>query len=388
MKKFIVSTISIITILFCCFFLSSGKITASADQLKDNIKEQLENIDLTELEELLSSLEDMPDNVDFIQMIYDVLNGEYNYGIDNVLEYSLMLLANEAYRAIPTIISVIIIGIFYVLIKNINSDSLSGGVLNVINLVCVLTVCVLLGRHIVSFFNIAKNTIENIAKINSIMSPIMLTLMVSSGGKISAGIYSPIVAFLSNGTIGLVNSIILPIIGVLIVFTIISNLSDKIKLNRLMEFFQSIIKWLIGLTITIFSIFLTVQGITASTYDGISIKAFKYAISNSVPLIGGFLSGGLEIMMAGSVLIKNSLGIVSVFILFYTVVSPVISMAIFSFLLKFTAGITETIGNGTISSFCTSISKCISYLIAITLMVGFIFFISILLMTLTANTVF
>ncbi len=388
MKKFIVVTILISITVFQFFSHGNKRITVKADQLSENIEEQLENIDLTKLEEFLYSLEYLPNDVNFIQMIYDLIEGEYNHGINDVLNYSIMLLANEAYNAIPTIISVLIIAIFYTLIKNLRSNALGDGILNIINLVCILSIFILLGRHLIVFYNIAKNTIENIAKLNSIMSPIILTLMISSGGKVSAGIYSPIVAFLSNGIIGLVNGLIMPIICILIVFATISNLSDKIKLNKLSDFFQSVIKWIIGLIISIFSIFITVQGISASTYDGISIKALKYTISNSVPIIGGFLSGGFEIVMAGSVLIKNTLGIVSVFILFYTIISPVLSMAIFSFLLKFIAGITETIGNGTISSFCMSIAKCISYLIAITLMVGFMFFISSLLMTLTANSIF
>ena len=386
MKKFVGLVLIFFSLSLILF--NNNKTTASADELSDNIQQQLENIDLSELEEFLSLENNLPNNVDFIQMIYDLLNGEYDYGINDVFSYSIMILANEAYSKIPLIISIISITIFCSLMKNIKGDKLGEGVYTIINLVCVLTISVLIGKEIISLFNTTKNTIENIAKINAIMSPIMLTLMVSSGGKVSAGIYSPVVTFLSNGIIGIINSFVLPIVCVLIAFSIISNLSDKVKLNKLSDFFQSIIKWVIGLSITIFTIFITVQGITASTYDGISIKAAKYAISNSVPLIGGFLSGGFEIVVAGSVLIKNTFGIVSVFILFYTIISSVISMGIFSILLKFSSGIIETIGNSTISSFCMSVSKCISYLIAITLMVGFMFFICVLLMTLTANSFF
>jgi hypothetical protein len=55
---------------------------------------------------------------------------------------------------------------------------------------------------------------------------------------------------------------------------------------------------------------MTVQGITSASIDGISIRATKYAISNSIPIVGGFLRDGFDIVIAGSVLIKNAVGII------------------------------------------------------------------------------
>ena len=130
---------------------------------------------------------------------------------------------------------------------------------------------------------------------------------------------------------------------------------------------------------------MTVQGIASATYDGVSIKAAKYAISNSIPIVGGFLRDGFDIVVAGSVLIKNSVGIACLFGFLIMIISPVIKMSVFSLMLKGCSAIVEPISDPRIPNFCASISKCINYLVAITLVSSFMFFINVLLMIFTAN---
>ena len=247
---------------------------------------------------------------------------------------------------------------------------------------------ILLTSEIISIWNNTKNTIENIAKLIEIMSPIILTLMIASGGSVSASVYKPAVLFLSTGIINIVLTIILPLVGLILVFSVISNFSDSIKISKFGESATSIIKWIIGIIITVFTIFLTVQGITSATFDGISIKAAKYAISNSVPIIGGFLKDGFDLVAAGSVIIKNSVGIAVVFALFYTIISPVLYIASFSLLMKLTAALLEPICDARISGFCTSVSKCITYLIVALLTVGIMLFVTVLLMIFSGNALF
>ena len=212
------------------------------------------------------------------------------------------------------------------------------------------------------------------------MSPIIITLMIASGGKVSASVYKPAVAFLSNGVIGICAKLLIPIVGVMIILSVISNFSSVIKLKKFSDFTASIIKWVLGITIAVFGIFITIQGITSASFDGISIRATKYALSNSIPIVGGFIKDGFDLIVAGNVLIKNTVGIIVVFALFFTILSPLFQILSFSLMLKLVSGITEPIADGKISDFCTSISKSISYFLSIILMVGFMVFITVLLM--------
>ena len=176
-----------------------------------------------------------------------------------------------------------------------------------------------------------------------------------------------------------------PLIIISFTFSFASNFSSEIKLSKFSDFINSSIKWIIGITATVFGVFLSIQGITSACYDGISIKAIKYTVSNSIPIVGGFLKDGFDLIVAGSVLIKQAIGLSCVFGLFFLIISPVLSIAVFSLMLKLCSAIIETVSDARLSNFCLSITKSLGYVTAALLLVGFMFFIMVLLMIFSAN---
>lgn len=382
------SVIIIILSCFCVIFMCSNRISdVKADSLKDTIENQLGNLDLSEIEDYFNNIESKPD-VSYYSYILKMLNGEYELNFNSIFDYFLCVFFNQVIETLPLFLSIIAISIFCGLLQNFKSSFLSENTSEIIFFICFIVVIMLLSSEIITIYNNAKNTIENISKLTQIMSPIILTLMIASGGTISASIYKPTVAFLSGGAISIFLNVVIPLVGIMILFSVVSNFSTSIKLNKFIDCASSIIKWVIGLTVTIFGIFISVNGIASATHDGISIRAAKYAITNTIPIVGGFIKDGFDLIVAGSVLIKNTIGISVVFVLFFTLLSPIIYIAVFSLLLKFTAAITENVSDVRISNFCTSMSKCITYLCASIVMVGFMFLITIILMILSANAFF
>ena len=135
----------------------------------------------------------------------------------------------------------------------------------------------------------------------------------------------------------------------------------------------------------VFMAFLSVQGITASVYDGISIRTTKFALSKYVPVIGGYLSEGFNLIMAGSVLIKNSLGLTALILLLLTVVPYIIRITLLSLTLRLTAAISEPLGSSEITGVIGSFGKNLTVLIAIILGVTFMYFVFIMLIIATGN---
>ena len=383
-RRFVIILLLILFLLFA--FFSFGLNTARADELSDNIEQELENIDLTDLEKF--SEDNLPFEIDFnaFNYIKKLLNGEYDVDFISFLSYIKDVIFGNIFKILPILISVIAIAIFSGLIVGIKGNFASDGISDLISIISVCAVIVLLTSLIGGIFYEVKNTTENIAKLTEIMSPIILTLMVGSGGIVSAQVYQPVVLFLSNGITQVFCNILIPLVGIMLIFNVLSNFSINLKLKKYNDFLTSLFKWIIGITVTIFGVFLSVQGISSATHDGISIKAAKYTISNSIPLIGGFLKEGFDLILAGSILIKNAVGISGVFILIYMIIPPVLFVGITSLLLKLTAAIIEPISDGKVSDFCFSLSKSISNLAVILLMVSFMFFITVLLMIFSASS--
>jgi len=383
MKKKILFVFSVL--ISVVFLTLATSYTANATELSDNINEQLNNLDLSELQNYFDNLNNSGFTSDFLSYFYGLLKGEYQFDYKTLGEYVVNCFLGQVYQFIPTMISIISIAIFCSVIHSFKGKFLSDGISDLISFVCLISVVLLISSQIISIWQNTQITLENIAKLVEIMSPIILTLMVASGASVSASVYKPAVTFLCAGIINVVLYIVLPLVTIMTVFAVISSVSKTTKLNKFAEFINGAIKWILGLSCTVFGLFLTIQGVTSATFDGVSIKAAKYAISNSVPLIGGFLRDGFDLVVAGSVIIKNAVGITSLIVLFFLLLSPVLYMAAFSLMLKLVSALVQPIFDVSLSDFCMSISKGISYLCVTLLIVAFMFFIMVLLMIFSAN---
>ena len=162
--------------------------------------------------------------------------------------------------------------------------------------------------------------------------------------------------------------------------SIVNNLSSNTKFNKLIDFFKSLFKWIVGFSFSVFFVFFSVQGMSASASDGVSIKTAKFAIKNYVPILGGYVSEGVEVVKAGMFLIKNAVGFVGVILTCSTIVLPLISIAVFTLSLKFLAGVLEPVGNGTAVNILSAVSDSFKLLLTCLLVVFCVFVLTLFLM--------
>ena len=55
---------------------------------------------------------------------------------------------------------------------------------------------------------------------------------------------------------------------------------------------------------------LTVQGATSASYDGVTMRAAKYAVDKFVPVIGGAFKDTADTLVGCSIVVKNAVGAV------------------------------------------------------------------------------
>ena len=172
----------------------------------------------------------------------------------------------------------------------------------------------------------------------------------------------------------------MPLTLIIMVFSFVGNLTKTLKIGKFTAFFKSVNKWIIGVSISVFGLFFTLQGITAASYDGVIRRAAKYAIGNGIPIVGGFLSGGFDLAVAGSVLIKNSLGSLGIFMMVAVLLEPLLLLISVNILLRLTAAVTQPMGDGGISALIGETADNLRYCVACLFFVAFLYFLTILIM--------
>ena len=245
-----------------------------------------------------------------------------------------------------------------------------------ISLGCVIGVVAIVFGNVYLF---TFDCVNNLERQSDAVLPVLLTIMTASGASVSASIYQPQVAFLTKAITSVVKRVLLPIVMLLFIFNCVGYLSDRFQLEKTKAFLKSAFKWITGITVLLFNFFVTAQGLTASVYDGISIKALKYALGNSVPLVGNLVSGGFDVVFASLILIKNAVGSFALIALVFTVISPIIKIAVFPLFLRFTAGVIEPIADKKLTGFLSGVADTSAYISTISMVGASSYFITLLL---------
>lgn len=381
-KRFVLWCILLFIQLFS--FLGMQSVVAVADQtqaerkLNESVNELLDNLDVKELEEYVRSLRDFS-NENVKERLLQFITGE-GFEYEKFGEKLGAVLLGDIRELLPAFACITAIALLSGLLSTLGSGTLANTSANVIFLISYIASLIPLLAVVTECIRQATACVEGMKTQMNLLFPLLLTLMATSGGTVSVAICRPAVAFFSTTIVSTISSVVFPISVSIIAFSLASNLSHDLKINKFGVFFKSINKWLIGISVSVFGLFFTLQGITASTYDGVVKRTIKYAIGTGVPIVGGFLSGGFDLAIAGSILIKNALGGMSVFLLTSILFEPLVLLVSVNILLRLTSAVTQPFGDSRISDFLGETAGNLNYFTAGILFTAFLYFLCVVMM--------
>ena len=383
-----------IVLLGVALFIGNTAIPAQAytpeeeealQELQQQIDELLDALDTEELQEYLHSITQL-EGADLKETLSDVITGDYALDYTSLWQAVLNMIWQEGRSMLPAFAVILATALLCGILNSTKNGFLHSNISDIINFVSYLSVGAVVLAVLIDLLNVGFSAIDEMQKQMEIVYPILLTLMAASGGSVSAGVFRPAVAFFSGAICELFTSIVLPASVIVIVLAFLGNLSSDVPTEKLGDLFKSINKWLIGLSLGLFTLFLTVQGITSSQYDGLSLRAIKYLVSGSVPIVGGFLSGGVDLVLAGSALIKNAVGSFAVFLLFGTILRTVLLFAAFQLFLRLSAAAAEPAG-GKISAFLGRLATDSGFFLAGLLCIAFLYFLTLVLLVCSTGVI-
>lgn len=362
-----------------------------ADDLNDTINDELDNLDEENFDKLLDDLSQKQKEVfgegSFSEKLKQLIGGEGQVDIASIFSLFLSLILDNLASIIPILATICAIAIISSLLLNIRGSSLNKPLGDIIHFACYAVIVVIVGTSVIELITLASKTLSSLKSQMEVAFPLLLTLMAGLGANVSVSIYQPLVAVLCGIMMQLFTSIVLPIFSLSIIFSIIGNLTNSVKMTKMSGFFKSLFKYILGFTFTIFTGFLAVSGIMAGSHDGVSIRATKYAIKSYIPIMGGYLSDGFSLIMASSVLIKNAIGYSGLVILFLTIISPLLKIILYKLGLKLVSGIIEPVADSRVTNFVSSTSKNLDMLSSIIMAFSFAYMICVGLMMCTSNVV-
>ncbi len=378
-------------ILFPLFFPTVSALAQEGEeeaqnQLNESINELINQLDLDALEDYLKTLEGFSES-SVAERLIDYIQGE-KFDYAGFGAEILDVLFQNVVKILPAFACIAAIALLSGIISSLRSGSAGRTSLDMIYLVSYASALIPLVGVLIECFQTATESISQMQTQMNLVFPLMLTLMATSGSTATVAVCRPAVGFFSGAIVSVISSVVFPLTITIIAFSMAGNLTSELKISKFSAFFKSINKWIIGVCISVFGIFFTLQGLTAAAHDGIMRRATKYAIGNGIPIVGGFLSGGFDLAIAGSVLIKNSLGNMSIFMLVSILFEPLVLLVSVNLLLRFTAAVTQPFGDSRISDFLGETAGNLQYCTAGLLFTAFLYFLSIVLLVTATEGLF
>ena len=391
----------ILIVIFACLCLVSvtkfSSITLKAEssyenQIEENVDEIIGAFDFDEFQDIVDNLvqdgNGVFDGDSFAEKVKKLINGDYEVNFTTILSIIFSYFIDSFKSVIPIMCMVCVIAIVSNLLMQSKSSASSKSVGDIVHFACFALIVMILFSVTKQVIQVSIDAISSIKSQMELTFPILLTLMASIGSGVSVGIFQPLVAILSGGMITVFQVIILPLFIFSVVFSVVGNLSDNIKLNKFCDIFNSVFKTLIGFIFTLFTAFLSIQGISAGSYDGLSVKTAKFAIKSYIPFLGGYLSDGLSLIITSSVLVKNAVGMAGLLLLLATVLKPITIIISLKLCLTILSGVLQPVADKRVCDFTGSLAKSLNMLIATLLGVAFAYLIAVGLIMCCSNIAF
>ncbi|MCQ6266171.1 stage III sporulation protein AE [Fictibacillus sp. WQ 8-8] len=231
----------------------------------------------------------------------------------------------------------------------------------------------------------AQESISTMMNFMMALVPLLLALMATVGSVTSVAFFHPVIVFLVNSSGLLINNFVLPLLFLSALLSIVSTLSEHHKVTQLAKLLRSIGMGALAVFFTVFLSVISVQGATTAVADGITVKTAKFITGNFIPVVGRMFTDATDTVMSASVLLKNTVGIAGVAILFLLAVFPAIKVLALGFIYSFAAAVLQPLGGGPIIECLGIIGKSVLYIFAALATVSIMFFLAVTVIVAAGN---
>ena len=299
-----------------------------------------------------------------IQNIFDnAITGRI--GNTNLFNNLLNLLGRETKTAVSNIGIILIIIVIHSILVTISESLENRSVSQISYFVEYIVIITLVLNNFADIINIVKNSIINLVGFLNSLIPLMITLMLTTGSIVSAGIIKPVLLILINFIGNFIINFILPLVIIGTTLAIVSKISNKVRIDKLGKFMKSAGIWILGIIMTLFVTVLSLEGTITETVDGVTAKTAKAAVSTVIPVVGKILGDATDAVIGCAGILKNAVGFIGVLVVVGICITPILKLALLSFTYYIASCVCQPIADEKIVGLLDSIGDTFKILLAI-----------------------
>jgi len=283
------------------------------------------------------------------------------------------------------LVTIIMLSIMSLILENLQTAFEKGTVSRVAYTICYMVVLVIAVNSFSVAIGYAKDAITGMIDFMMAMLPLLFALMASMGNVVTVSVAHPLVIFMVHTVGTLIRTIVFPLLFFSALLHLVSSLSVKYKLTQLGNLLRGIAMGFLGVMLTVFLGVISVQGITSSVADGVTIRTAKYVTGNFVPVVGKMFADATDTVISASLLVKNSIGLAGVIIILFLCAFPAIKILTLALIYNLAAAVMQPLGDTPITTCLQAIGKTLLYVFAALAAVSMMFFLAITILLTAGN---
>ncbi len=322
----------------------------------------------------------------------DELNNFFNSAIkgevDNssILKKILSLLGQEFVDSIKAVGSILAIIVIHSILKAISESLENESISKLIYYVQYILIVTIIMSSFSGIVKLVQDTTNNLVGFMNLLVPLLIALMLYTGGIATSGVLEPIILFMINFIGNIIQTIIIPGVLIFAGLVVISKISNNFQIGKLSKFFQSSIIWFLGIVLTIFVGVVSLEGTLSSSVDGITAKTTKAVVSTAIPVVGKILGDAVDTVLGCGIILKNAVGLIGVIVVIAICIAPILKLAILTITYKLLAGICEPIADKNIVSLIEQVGDIFKIFLAILTTISVLLIIGTALVVKISNT--
>ena len=302
-------------------------------------------------------------DVDLQNIFEDAITGRI--GNTNLFNSFLNILGRETKTAVSNIGIIMIVIIVHSILVSISESLGNKSVSQIAYFVEYIVIITLVLSNFSDIINMVKESIINLVGFSNCLIPLMITLMLTTGSIVSVGVIKPTLLILTNFIGNFITNFILPLVIIGTTLSIVSKISNKVRIDKLAKFMKSSGVWILGIIMTLFVTVLSLEGSITQTVDGVTAKTAKAAVSTVIPVVGKILGDATDAVIGCAGILKNAVGFVGISVVVGICIAPIIKLVLLSFTYYIASCVCEPIADEKVIGLLDSIGDTFKILLAI-----------------------
>lgn len=311
------------------------------------VQELMQEMDFSELDDYLEKQESTQE-MSFTDLVQDLIHGKIPLDGEKIWNGVVEILWGELSQCKGLLVQVILLAVLCSFVHNFSDVFRNTYISDLCFLFIYMELIALLLQSFFLMHDLVTGILQQLVDFMNMLIPIFcMVLSVGMANLSSAAFYE--MAFLVIYLVQwLMLMVLVPAVQIYVILEFMNHFVPGEKLQRLCELVEEGVKWCLKFMVGVVVSLNVIQSMVAPAMDRFKVSSVSKTLQ-MIPGVGNATGALSEMLLGAGMVMKNSVGVAGIVILFVMLSGPVIKLCLMSVMYKIAAAVTEPVSDKRIS---------------------------------------